>query len=272
MAVPILIHLLVLWNASVMVLNMFSLEPISALKKIQNVSLFCVRESAVQMQSVFVELFVASSKKKAVSIYKVCVDRWECVRQVVLPQEPVALAVEETSLCVATCDRYFLHDYQSLTTLDLFPHSLGKQNIIANKYGKGEFVLNGPGCLGMFVMKNGSSQRPPVQWPDGVVDAAVYFPYVLALQHQTVHIYSMMDQQLKQTVTVQSATSLVPTEESIFVMAEKEIHRLSTVPLEYQIQEERELMKLLHCWTEFKIYCQMILIGVTYGLLPRRKI
>lgn len=41
----------------------------------------------------------------------------------------------------------FLHDYQSQTTLDLFPHSLGKQNIIANKYGKGEFILNEQGCL-----------------------------------------------------------------------------------------------------------------------------
>lgn len=49
-AVPVLNHLLVLWDASATVLNM--LEPISALKKILNVSLFCSRESAEQMQSV----------------------------------------------------------------------------------------------------------------------------------------------------------------------------------------------------------------------------
>jgi len=63
-------------------------------------------------------------------------------------------------------------------------------------------------------MKNGTSQHPPVQWPDGVVDAAVHFPYVLALQNQTVHIYSILDQQLKQTVLLQSAKSLVSTEGS----------------------------------------------------------
>ncbi|XP_051724984.1 transforming growth factor-beta receptor-associated protein 1 isoform X1 [Ctenopharyngodon idella] len=214
---------------------MFSLEPIPALKKIQNVSLFCVRESAAQTDSV--ELIAASTKRKIVSVYKVCVDRWECVRQVALPQEPVALAAHGTCLCVATCDRYFLHDYHSQTTLDLFPHNLAKQNIIANKYGKGEFILNGPGSLGMFVMKNGTSQHPPVQWPDGVVDAAVHFPYVLVLQNQTVHIYSILDQQLKQTVPLQSAKSLISTEESVFVVADKEIHRLSPVPLEDQIQE-----------------------------------
>ncbi|XP_077095253.1 transforming growth factor-beta receptor-associated protein 1 [Siphateles boraxobius] len=234
-AVPLLNHLLVLWDGSVTALNMFSLEPIPTLKKIQNVSFFYVSESAVHTDSV--ELITASAKRKIVRIYKVCVDRWECVRQVALPQEPVVLAVHGTCLCVATCDRYFLHDYQSQTTLDLFQHNLGKQNIIANKCGKGEFLLNGPGSLGMFVMRNGTSQHPPVQWPDGVVDAAVHFPYVLALQNQTVHIYSILDQQLKQTVLLQSAKSLVSTEESIFVVADKEIHRLSPVPLEDQIQD-----------------------------------
>ncbi len=145
-AVPVLNHLLVLWDGSVTVLNMFSLELLPALKKIQNVSLFDVSESALHTDSV--ELIAASTKRKTVSVYKVCVDRWECVRQVALPQEPVVLAAHGTCLCVATCDRYFLHDYQSQTTLDLFPHNLGKQNIIANKCGKGEFILNGPGCLG----------------------------------------------------------------------------------------------------------------------------
>ncbi|XP_052009055.1 transforming growth factor-beta receptor-associated protein 1 [Xyrauchen texanus] len=236
-AIPVLNHLLVLWDGSVTVLNMFSLEPIPALKKIQNVSLFYVNESVVQTQSVSVELFVASTKRKTVSIYKVCVDRWECVRQVALPQEPVALTVHETCLCVATCDRYFLHDYESQTTLDLFPHNLGKQSIIANKCGKGEFLLNGPGCLGMFVMKNGTSQLPPVQWPEGVVGAAVYFPYVLTLQNHTVHIYSILDQQLKQTVPIGSAKSLISTEASVFVVAEKEIYQLSPVPMEDQIHE-----------------------------------
>uniref|UniRef100_A0A673NLJ0 Transforming growth factor-beta receptor-associated protein 1-like n=1 Tax=Sinocyclocheilus rhinocerous TaxID=307959 RepID=A0A673NLJ0_9TELE len=127
-AVPVLNHLLVLWDGSVTVLNMFSLELLPALKKIQNVSLFYVSESVVQTDSV--ELIAASTKRKTVSVYKVCVDRWECVRQVALPQEPVVLAVHGTCLCVATCDRYFLHDYQSQTTLDLFPHNLRKQNII----------------------------------------------------------------------------------------------------------------------------------------------
>ncbi|KAK3563507.1 hypothetical protein QTP86_030377, partial [Hemibagrus guttatus] len=152
-AVPVLNHLLVLWDSSITALNMFSLEPIAALKKIQNVSLFCLGEPTVHTQQVFVELFAASTKRRAVSIHKVCVDRWECVGNVALAQDPVALAVYETCLCVATSDRYILHDYQTQSALELFTHNLGKQNVLAKQSVKGEFLLNGPGSLdGVFVV------------------------------------------------------------------------------------------------------------------------
>lgn len=147
-AVPVLNHLLVLWDGSIAALNMFSLDPIAALKKIQNVSLFRLGEPTVHTQQVFVELFVASTKRRAVSIHKVCVDRWECVGNVALAQDPVALAVHETCLCVATSDRYILRDYQTRSALELFTHNLGKQNVLAKESVKGEFLLNGPGNLG----------------------------------------------------------------------------------------------------------------------------
>ncbi|XP_017579553.2 transforming growth factor-beta receptor-associated protein 1 isoform X1 [Pygocentrus nattereri] len=235
-AVPVLNHLLVLWDGSVTTLNMFSLEPVPGLKKIQNVSVFYVSQPAAHSQPVFVSLFTASTKRRALSIHKVYVDRWESVGHVALPQDPVALAVYETCLCVATTDRYILHDFFAQSALDLFPHNHAKQNIIVSESGKGEFLLNAPGNLGMFVMKDGVSKRPPVQLPDGVLDAAVYFPYVLALQSQTLYIYSMLDQRLKQTISMQSAKALLATTESVLVVAEREIHWLSQTPLQDQIQ------------------------------------
>ncbi|XP_030636772.1 transforming growth factor-beta receptor-associated protein 1 [Chanos chanos] len=234
--ISVLNHLLVLWDGSVSTLNMFSLEPVSALKKIQNVSLFYVNELCDQTQPVFAQLFTVSSKRRIVSIHRVFVDKWECVRQVSLPQDPVALAVDETCICVATNDRYLLHDYQSQSTLDIFLHNHGKQNIIAKKSGEGEFLLNGPGSLGMLVLRDGISQRPPVQWSTDVLDAAVYFPYVLALQSQAVQIYSILDQQLKQTIPVQSARGLLATPENVYVIAEREIHCLTPIALGDQIQ------------------------------------
>ncbi|KAI5610824.1 transforming growth factor-beta receptor-associated protein 1-like, partial [Silurus asotus] len=243
-AVPVLNHLLVLWDSSITALNMFSLEPIAALKKLQNVSLFRLGEPVVHEQQVSVQLFTASTKRRALSIYKVCVDRWECVGNVALAQDPVALAVRGTCLCIATSDRYILQDYQTQSVLELFTHNLRRQNVLAKESVKGEFLLNCPGNLGMFVMNSGISQRPPVPFPDGVLDAVVHFPYVLVLQSKAIQAYSMLDQQLKQTVLLNSAKSLLSTTDAVFVVEEREIHRLSQSPLEGQIRKLLELERV----------------------------
>lgn len=149
-AIPVLNHLLVLWDRSVSALNMFSLEPIPSLKKIQHVSLFevCKSPLAAQSESMCVEMVTSSSRRKVVRVHVVGVDRWESVREIALPQDPVALAVDGTCLCLATSDRYLLHDYKTGSSMELFPHNHSRQNIIVSSAGRGEFLLNGPGSLG----------------------------------------------------------------------------------------------------------------------------
>ncbi|XP_031436626.1 transforming growth factor-beta receptor-associated protein 1 [Clupea harengus] len=235
-AIPVLNHLLVLWDGSVTALNMFSLEPVPPLKKLQNVSCMEVSASASPTQPVYVELLTASVKRRCVSLHRVYVNKWECLKQLPLLQEPMALAVREPCVCVATADRYMLHDYESGNTLDLFQHNLSKPNLIVKQAGEREFLLNGPGSLGMFVMSDGISQRPPVPWPEGVLDAAVCFPYTLALQSQAVHVYSMLDQKLKQVIPIPKAGALTSTTEGVFVIAERDIYCLRPSALGDQIE------------------------------------
>lgn len=63
----------------------------------------------------------------------------------------------------------------------------------------------------MFVMKTGICQRPPLQWPQEVLAAGVCFPYILTLQPQVLSVYSMVDQQRKQTVSLSGAKGLLST-------------------------------------------------------------
>ncbi|XP_041912766.1 transforming growth factor-beta receptor-associated protein 1 isoform X1 [Alosa sapidissima] len=237
-AIPVLNHLLVLWDGSVTALNMFSLEPVSPLKKIPNVSCMEVGSSVSSTQQVYVELVTASVKRRWISVHRVYVDKWECVKQMPLGREPLALAVREPCVCVATADRYMLCDYESGNTLDLFQHNLARQNLLVKQAGEREFLLNGPGSLGMFVMSDGISQRPPVPWPAGILDAAVCHPYTLVLQDQaqTVHVYSTLDQQLKQVIPIPKAATLTPTTEGVLVIAEREIYCLRPCALEDQIE------------------------------------
>lgn len=64
---------------------------------------------------------------------------------------------------------------------------------------------------GMFVMKTGICQRPPLQWPQEVLAAAVCFPYILTLQAHGLSAYSMVDQQHKQTLSLGGAKGLLAT-------------------------------------------------------------
>lgn len=147
-AVPLFNHLLVLWDRSVTALNMFSLEPVPTLKKIQYVSLFEVCQSSLTAQSACVEMVTSSSRRKVIRIHMVGVDRWEVVKEVPLFQDPMALAVDCATLCVATSDKYLLCDIKTGSSEELFPHNHSRQRVIVTSVGRGEFLLNGPESLG----------------------------------------------------------------------------------------------------------------------------
>lgn len=147
-AVPLFNHLLVLWDRSITALNMFSLEPVPALKKIQHVSLFEVCNSLLEAETAFVQMVTSSSRRKVIRIHMVGVDRWEVVKEVSLLQEPVALAVDGFSLCLATSDKYLLCDIQTGSSEELFPHNNSRLGVIVTSVGEGEFLLNGPESLG----------------------------------------------------------------------------------------------------------------------------
>lgn len=144
---PLFNHLLVLWDRSVMALNMFSLEPVAALKKIQHVSLFEVCHTS-SSSSASVQMVTSSSRRRAIQVHVVGVDRWEVLREVPLLLEPVAMAVDGTSVCLATAGRYLLCDFQRGVSEELFPHNHSRQNVVVTSVGRGEFLLNGPGSLG----------------------------------------------------------------------------------------------------------------------------
>ncbi|KAF3701063.1 Transforming growth factor-beta receptor-associated protein 1 [Channa argus] len=240
--VPLFNHLLVLWDRSVSALNMFSLEPIPTLQRIQYVSLFELCDSALAAQAGCVQMVTSSSRRKVIRIHVVGADKWEVVKEVTLLQEPVALAVDGGSLCVATCDKYLLCDIRTGCSEKLFPHSHSRQQAFVTSLGQGEFLLNGPESLGMFVMKTGVCQRPPLQWPLEVLAAGICFPYILALQPQVLSVYSMLDQQHKQTVSLSGAKGIFSTPDGVLVFTERDIFSLSLVPFKEQIQAlvERE--------------------------------
>ncbi|KAM6912597.1 transforming growth factor-beta receptor-associated protein 1 [Xenentodon cancila] len=236
-AVPLLNHLLVLWDRSVTALNMFSLEPVPALTKIQHVSLFEVCHSSPETQGACVQMVTSSSRRAVIQIHVVGVGRWEVVKEVPLLQEPVALAVDGASVCVATVHRYVICNIDTGSTEELFSHNLRRQHAFVASVGRGEFLLNGPEYLGVFAMKTGTCQRPPLQWPREVLAVGVCFPYILALEPQMLSVYSMLDQQCKQTLSLSGGQGLLSTSDGVLAFTERDVFSLNPVPFEEQIRE-----------------------------------
>ncbi|KAK0140542.1 Transforming growth factor-beta receptor-associated protein 1 [Merluccius polli] len=214
---------------------MFSLEPIPALKAIQHTS--CMEVSASSSSSSSspqLELITSSSRRKVVRIHAVRVDRWEVLREVSLPQDPVSLAVDGPCVCVATGDRYhLLCDLRAGGSMELFPHGRSRQQgALVVPVGGGEFLLNAPGSLAMFVTSTGTCRRPPMPWAQDALAAAVCLPYVVALRPGGLSVYSLLDRALK----ADGGSGRGPGPGGVLAFTDRQITGLSLVPLEEQIR------------------------------------
>eukprot|EP00057_Strongylocentrotus_purpuratus_P012789 XP_011667263.1 PREDICTED: transforming growth factor-beta receptor-associated protein 1 [Strongylocentrotus purpuratus] len=101
---------------------------------------------------------------------------------------------------------------------------------------KEEFLLAGPGALGMFVTSGGMSQRPPLKWAESVCAVSYTFPYVVALDDEFLTVHSVLDQQQKQTIPFQGGKLLGDFEGKMFVASNKEVYALVPLPVEKQVQ------------------------------------
>lgn len=147
-AVPLFNNVLVLCVRSISALNMFSLEPIPALKKIQHVSLFEVCNTLLPDQTARVQMVTSSSRRKVIQIHMVGVYSWEVVKELPLLQDPVVLAVDGSSICYATVDKDLLCNIDTGRSEELFPHHQSRHQAVVYPVGQGEFLLNGPEYLG----------------------------------------------------------------------------------------------------------------------------
>ncbi|XP_078401715.1 transforming growth factor-beta receptor-associated protein 1 homolog isoform X1 [Cetorhinus maximus] len=230
-------RLMVLCDNTVVLLNMINLEPVQSGAKIRGITAFAVNENPVTGDPFCVEVCAISMKRKTVQIYAVHEDRVQLIKEVSTPEQPVAIAADGYFLCLAMSTQYIILSYNTGTSQDLFPYNSEDKRPIVKRIGREEFLLAGPGALGMFVTAAGISQRAPVQWSENVIGAAVCFPYVVALDEEFVTVHSMLDQQKKQTIPFRDGRILQDFEGKLILATSKQVHILVPLPLEKQIQD-----------------------------------
>ncbi|KAM5180647.1 transforming growth factor-beta receptor-associated protein 1 [Mantella aurantiaca] len=229
-------RLLVLCDNTISLLCSDSLEPVPG-TKIRGVLSFTLNENPVSGDPFSVEVCLISSKRRTVQIFSVGQERVQIVREVATPEQPCSLAADGYYLCLALSSRYVILNYSTGHCQDLFPYPSEQKRPIIKRISRQEFLLAGPGGLGMFATVAGISQRAPVRWSENVIGAAVSFPYVLALDEEFITVHSMLDQQQKQSLPFKEGVILQDFEGRVIVATTNGLYVLIPLPLEKQIQD-----------------------------------
>ncbi|XP_072162816.1 transforming growth factor-beta receptor-associated protein 1-like [Diadema setosum] len=234
-AASALTRILVLCDNVLTLLHMFNLEPILSGAKIKGVTSFCVNENPRSGSPFSVEIAVAT-RRRLIQVYSVTEDKVVLVKDVSLLDTPVNLGLDSYCICVALSNMYILVNYDTGQVTDLFPVETEHTTPIIKRVGREEFLLTGPGALGMFVTSAGMSQRPPLKWAESVSAVSYTFPYVVALDDEFLTVHSVLDQQQKQTIPFQGGKLLGDFEGKMFVASAKEVYALVPLPVEKQVQ------------------------------------
>nr|KAF6430384.1 transforming growth factor beta receptor associated protein 1 [Molossus molossus] len=230
-------RLLVLCDCSITLVHMRSLEPVPSGARIKGAVALALNENPVSGDPFCVEVCIISVKRRTVQVFMVYEDRVQIVREVSTPEQPLAVAVDGYFLCLALTTQYIILNYHTGVAQDLFPYCGEEKHPIVKRIGRQEFLLAGPGGLGMFATVAGISQRAPVHWSENVIGAAICFPYVLALDDEFITVHSMLDQQQKQTLPFKEGHILQDFEGRVIVATSKGVYILVPLPLEKQIQD-----------------------------------
>ncbi|KAK1167685.1 hypothetical protein AOXY_G10434 [Acipenser oxyrinchus oxyrinchus] len=228
-------RLIVLCDNTIMLVNMLNLDPVQSGAKIKGVVTFTVNENPVNGDPFCVELGVISVKRRTIQICMVYEDRVQIVKELATPEQPSAVRLDGYFLCLALTTQYIIVNYSTGASQDLFPFDTEEKKPIVKRIGREEFLLAGPGGLGMFATAAGISQRAPVHWSENVIGAAICFPYVVALDEGFVTVHSMLDQQLKQTLPFRDGHIMQDFEGKVILATMKEVYVLVPLPLERQI-------------------------------------
>ncbi|MEE6470358.1 hypothetical protein FKM82_008943 [Ascaphus truei] len=229
-------RLLVLCDNTITLLCSDSLDPVPG-AKIRGALSFTLNENPVNGDPFSVEVCLISSKRRTVQIFSVGQERVQLVREVATPEQPCALAADGHYLCLALSSRYITLNYNTGHCQDLFPYPSEQKTPIIKRISRQEFLLAGPGGLGMFATVAGISQHAPVRWSENVIGAAVSFPYVLALDEDFITVHSMLDQQKKQALPFKEGLILQDFEGRVIVATGNGVYVLIPLPLEKQIQD-----------------------------------
>ncbi|CAK8694453.1 unnamed protein product [Clavelina lepadiformis] len=231
-------HLLINCDSTLVLLSMLDLNISTAVSgKIKNVNKFCVNQRPQNRNPFSVEICVSFLKRKVLQIYQVHKDHVVPMQELSLSETPRNLSVDGWHACIGTNSSYMMVNFETGIKQELFPMAEDLKNLrMVSRVGPSEFLITATNGLGVFVSTDGTSNRPPLQWSEGVFAAELAHPFIIALDDEFLTVHSLLDQQQKQSVSFQGGSFVAQCSGGmVLVCTPKDVFLLMPVPLQTQL-------------------------------------
>jgi len=236
-AAPAINRLLVLCDNTLFILNMsdLSILPMAGSNKLKGVSAVCINNNPVMDNPFSVEVCVAKKKQCQLALLSLTEDKLSVSKTRECSHPVLAMAMDGVYVCAALTTRYIVYNMENMTDTELFP--LDPQSELLptiTRVDREEFLVLGPGNLGMFVKATGIAGRPPIQWSASFSNIVYTHPYIIGQGSELVAVYSIRDQSLKQGLGYSGGRFVGFFDGNILLAGSNNIDCVAPVPWEQQ--------------------------------------
>ncbi|XP_065844821.1 transforming growth factor-beta receptor-associated protein 1-like [Oscarella lobularis] len=240
----LLSRLFVLSDGTVFLLKIQGLQLVDPGVKLKNVSAMCHNESIDSSTQTKFEICIAYTRRKLVTIYTLTEERLIALRDIPFPDVVVTMIRDGPDICAALPSDYCLVDITTNRKIDICSYESETTRPVVKRITMGEFLIR-QGELGLFVNESGQAKYQPLNWSSLDVRYTAYsFPYVLALSATNVTVYSVLDQERKQSILFQGGKVLGDFGERVLVASDKRVYALCSIPFSKQVQSLFSQMKI----------------------------
>ncbi|CAF1402883.1 unnamed protein product [Rotaria sp. Silwood1] len=257
-------RIITLSDNTIQVLNSDNLQFISNIK-LKNIITFAVSNKFTQGASIDM---CVSTKRNKLQIYRLDRTNINLIHEISIQDPLISIGMDECGILACSKTTYFTYrptmnnDRRSTGSLQTIFTS-HDPSIIAcfTNIKPGEYLLNGPN-IGITTTLEGTSQRTPMMFISQPNDFIYSQPYLLVLVKDYIHIYSYLDDQLKQEIPLKNCQTLINISEenrnNILTNTRDSIYLLESLSIKEQIDQLLNTYRLQEALTLAENTCPSI--------------
>ncbi|OQV13873.1 Transforming growth factor-beta receptor-associated protein 1 [Hypsibius exemplaris] len=225
--------------------------------KVKGVLAFSLNDR-IDPENPFISFEVCVVRKRQIAVFGVSESQLTLLTEIALPETPLEIVYSEPFVCFASSSEYQVINVKETSheIHHLFPYPDLPVIASLTDSNEHEFLLSGPGGLGMFVSAQTLvAPRPPINWAElRVIRMHYSAPYILVFSREDIWVFSSINQQPKQSLQLLGCRSVcgalfeAGAHATPLMAADSKVWALENVPWQEQVDgllEEKRVNEAL---------------------------